>query len=216
MASRWAWLMPTGGKGHDCGNGGFILPQVAGHLVREVTQKAKKLGLTIKTSTRVEEASIEEGKVSLRVSSEKQGPETIVSDKVLVTIGRVPHTQGIGLDQAGIATDERGYILMDSKCRTNVEHIFAIGDITPGPALAHRASKQGVVAAEVIGGLPSAINSPNVPYVIFSDPQIARVWVHAGRSGATGISSESRDVPFPCQWTSAGYERNRRICRGDR
>ncbi|MEW9673319.1 dihydrolipoyl dehydrogenase [Ammoniphilus sp. 3BR4] len=173
-----------------------ILPQVAGHLVREVTRKGKKLGLTIKTSTRVDEAVIEGGKVSLHLSTEKLGSETIVSDKVLVTIGRVPNTQGIGLDQAGVATDERGYILVDGKCRTNVQHIFAIGDITPGPALAHRASKQGVVAAEVIGGLPSAIDSPNVPYVIFSDPQIAGVGCTREEAEQLGHQVKVGTFPF--------------------
>lgn len=173
-----------------------ILPQVAGHLVREVTRKAKKLGLTIKTSTRVEKALIEDEQVFLEVISDKQGTETIVSDKALVTIGRMPNTQGIGLDQAGIATDEQGFIFIDSKCRTNVPHIYAIGDITPGPTLAHRASKQGIIAAEVIGGLPSAIDSPHVPYVIFSDPQIAGVGYTREEAEQQGHQVKVGNFPF--------------------
>lgn len=173
-----------------------ILPQVSGHLVREVERKAKKLGITIKSSTRVEKASIEEREVHLHLSSELQGGEILSSDKALVTIGRVPNTQGIGLDRAGITTDEKGYIAVDSKCRTQVPHIYAIGDVTPGPALAHRASKQGIVAAEVIGGLPSAIDSPHVPNVIFSDPQIAGVGYTREEAQLQGHEVKVGTFPF--------------------
>jgi dihydrolipoamide dehydrogenase len=152
-----------------------ILPQVADHMRKEVIRNATKLGMTLKTATRVDQVVVENSQVQLHVFSEKEGAETLTSEKALVTIGRIPNTEGIGLDQAGVVTDERGYISVDAQCRTNVPHIFAIGDITPGPALAHRASKQGIVAAEVIGGLPSAVDSPFVPYVIFSEPQIAGV-----------------------------------------
>ncbi|MGE7767244.1 dihydrolipoyl dehydrogenase [Peribacillus sp. NPDC096540] len=173
-----------------------ILPQVADNLVKEVIRNAKKLGINIKTSTRVEKAIVEDGQVHLHVSSEKNGTEVIVSEKTLVTIGRIPNTQEIGLNQAGITIDEKGYIAVNMECRTNVPHIFAIGDITPGPALAHRASKQGIVAAEVIGGLPSAIDSSFVPYVIFSDPQIAGVGLSREEAEQQGYSVKTGKFPF--------------------
>jgi len=173
-----------------------ILPQVADNLVKEVVRAAKKLGIIIKTSTSVEKVIVEDGQIYLHVSSEKHGSEVIGSEKILVTIGRVPNTQGIGLDQAGIRVDERGYISVDRKCRTNVHHIFAIGDITPGPALAHRASKQGIVAAEVIGGLPSEIDSPYVPYVIFSEPQIAGVGLTREEAEKQGYTVKVGMFPF--------------------
>ncbi|MFE4243680.1 MULTISPECIES: dihydrolipoyl dehydrogenase [Bacillaceae] len=173
-----------------------ILPQVADNLVKEVIRNAKKLGINLKTSTRVEKAIVEDGQVHLHVFSEKHGTEVIVSEKTLVTIGRVPNTQDIGLNQAGIAVDEKDYIAVDTECRTNVPHIFAIGDITPGPALAHRASKQGIVAAEVIGGLPSAIDSSFVPYVIFSDPQIAGVGFSREEAEQQGYSVKTGKFPF--------------------
>jgi len=173
-----------------------LLPQVESHLVREVTRNAKKLGITLKTSTRVEHARIEEGQVFLHLTSEQQEVDIVQSDKVLVTVGRVPNTGEIGLNRAGIMTDDRGYIAVDSKCRTNVSHIYAIGDVTPGPALAHRASKQGIVAAEVIGGLPSAIDSPHVPYVIFSDPQIAGVGYTREEAQKRGHQVKIGTFPF--------------------
>ncbi|MDM5219234.1 dihydrolipoyl dehydrogenase [Peribacillus sp. NJ11] len=173
-----------------------ILPQVAENLVKEVTRNAKKLGMNIKTSSRVEKASVVDGHVHLQVSSEKQGAEVVVSEKTLVTIGRIPNTEEIGLNRAGVTVGEKGYIAVDMECRTNVPHIFAIGDITPGPALAHRASKQGIVAAEVIGGLPSAIDSPYVPYVIFSEPQIAGVGLSREEAEQQGYSVKTGKFPF--------------------
>ncbi|MGE7761217.1 dihydrolipoyl dehydrogenase [Peribacillus sp. NPDC097895] len=173
-----------------------ILPQVAENLVKEVSRNAKKLGMTIKTSAKVEKASVVDGQVHLHVSSEKHGTEVVVSEKAMVTIGRIPNTEEIGLSRAGVTMDEKGHIAVDMECRTNVPHIFAIGDITPGPALAHRASKQGIVAAEVIGGLPSAMDSAFVPYVIFSEPQIAGVGLSREEAEQQGYSVKSGKFPF--------------------
>jgi len=173
-----------------------ILPQVAENLVKDVTRNAKKLGINIKTSSRVEKASVVDGQVHLLVSSEEQGTEAVVSEKTLVTIGRIPNTEEIGLNRAGVTVGEKGHIAVDMECRTNVPHIFAIGDTTPGPALAHRASKQGIVAAEVIAGLPSAVDSPYVPYVIFSEPQIAGVGLNREEAEQQGYSVKVGKFPF--------------------
>ncbi|MES9737099.1 dihydrolipoyl dehydrogenase [Peribacillus frigoritolerans] len=173
-----------------------ILPQVAENLVKDVTLNAKKLGINIKTSSRVEKASVVDGQVHLLVSSEEQGTEAVVSEKTLVTIGRIPNTEEIGLNRAGVTVGEKGHIAVDMECRTNVPHIFAIGDTTPGPALAHRASKQGIVAAEVIAGLPSAVDSPYVPYVIFSEPQIAGVGLSREEAEQQGYSVKVGKFPF--------------------
>ncbi|UOE94903.1 dihydrolipoyl dehydrogenase [Alkalihalobacillus sp. LMS39] len=173
-----------------------ILPQLASHQAKEVARQAKKIGMTIKTSTKVEKAEIENGKVQIEVTSEKKGTEHIESEKVLVTIGRRPNTENIGLDQAGVSIDERGLIHVDEQCRTNVPHIFAIGDITPGVALAHRASKQGIVAAEVIGGIASAVDSPYIPYVIFSDPQVAGVGLTEAEAKQQGHTVKTGRFPF--------------------
>ncbi|MEI2469725.1 dihydrolipoyl dehydrogenase [Bacillus sp. AFS026049] len=173
-----------------------ILPQVAENLVKDVTRNAKKLAINIKTSSRVEKASVVDGQVHLLVSSEEQGAEAVVSEKTLVTIGRIPNTEEIGLNRAGVTVGEKGHIAVDMECRTNVPHIFAIGDTTPGPALAHRASKQGIVAAEVIAGLPSAVDSPYVPYVIFSEPQIAGVGLSREEAEQQGYSVKVGKFPF--------------------
>jgi len=173
-----------------------ILPQIPENLVKEVVKKAKKLGVAFKSATKVEKAVVENGQVHLFVSSEKSGSEVLVSDKTLVTIGRVPNTANIGLDQAGIRVEKQGHITVNTECRTHVEHIFAIGDVTPGPSLAHRASKQGIVAAEVIAHLPSAVDTSFIPYVIFSDPQIAGVGLSREEAEKLGYQVKVGSFPF--------------------
>ncbi|GED71826.1 dihydrolipoamide dehydrogenase [Brevibacillus reuszeri] len=173
-----------------------ILPQIGAAFSKEIQKQAKKLGMTIKTSTRVESATVADGHVELKITSEKDGEERLIQDKVLVTIGRVPNTGMIGLEQAKVQTDERGYIPVDQACRTNQPHIYAIGDVTPGVALAHRAAKQGVVAAEVIGGLPSANDSDLVPYVIFTEPQVAGVGLTKEEAERHGYTVKSATFPY--------------------
>ncbi|MGG1661045.1 dihydrolipoyl dehydrogenase [Brevibacillus sp. NRS-1366] len=174
-----------------------VLPQIAVHHAQEVQKEAKKLGMVLKTSTKVETATVtENGQVELCVYSEKQGEERFVHDKVLVTIGRIPNTDAIGLAQAKVIVDERGYIPVDQSCRTNQAHIFAIGDVTPGTALAHRAAKQGVVAAEVIAGLSSANDSTLIPYVIFTEPQVAGVGLTKEEAMQQGYNIKSATFPY--------------------
>lgn len=173
-----------------------ILPLVEGSLSAEVKRRAGKLGMVIKMGTEVRAVIEHDDYVELRLESRQQGEESVLCDKVLVTVGRMPNTEGLGLSQAGVRIDERGYVPVDAECRTNVRHIFAIGDITPGPALAHRAARQGTVAAEVIGGLPSAFDSPYVPYVIFSDPQIAGVGLTRAEAERQGMKVKTGRFPF--------------------
>ncbi|KZE51930.1 dihydrolipoamide dehydrogenase [Brevibacillus parabrevis] len=173
-----------------------ILPQTASHLTQEVRKQAKQLGITLKTATKVESMSRGDGGVTLALLSEANGREELTVEKAGVTIGRVPNTGEIGLGQAGVNVDERGHIPVDAFCRTNQPHIFAIGDVTPGPALAHRASKQGIVAAEVIADLPSSMDSPYVPYVIFTDPPIAGVGLTRAEAEALGHRVKAASFPY--------------------
>ncbi|WP_134701939.1 dihydrolipoyl dehydrogenase [Ammoniphilus sp. YIM 78166] len=173
-----------------------ILPQVSADLVREVTRSAKKLGMVLKTSTKVDNVSLDNDRAILHVSSKQSGQETLQCEKVLVAIGRAPNSKGLGLEQAGVQVNEQGYIPVDDTCRTNRSHIYAIGDVTPGPALAHRASKQGIVAAEVISGLSSAYDSPFLPYVIFTEPQIAGVGFSKEEAEQRGFEVKRGQFPY--------------------
>lgn len=101
--------------------------------------------------------------------------KSVTADYVLVTVGRKPNTDQLGLDATSIKVNDRGLIEVDHQCRTSVEHIFAIGDVVEGPALAHKASYEGKVAAEVIAGQNSVVDYKVIPSVVFSDPEIASV-----------------------------------------
>lgn len=173
-----------------------VLPQTGAHLVQEVVKQAKKRGMTIKTGTKVESVFAGEEQVTLELVSEREGREQISADKALVTIGRLPNTGEIGLTQAGVEVDERGYICVDEAGRTNKPNIFAIGDVTTGPALAHRAAKQGIVAAEVIAGMPSRMDSPYIPYVIFTEPQIAGVGLTREEAQQLGYRVKAATFPY--------------------
>ena len=173
-----------------------ILSQVSAHLTQDVVKHAKKLGMRIKTSSKVEAITVENGFAHVNISSEKGDKEIIVHEKALITIGRIPNTNEIGLKQAGIDLDERGYIPVDQTGRTNQRHIFAIGDTTTGPALAHRAAKQGVVAAESIAGLPTSFDTPFIPYVIFTEPQIAGVGLTKEQAVERGYQVKSASFPY--------------------
>lgn len=121
-------------------------------------------------------------------------------DRVLVAIGRKPNCEGIGLDNASIRVDEKGNVAVDKKRRTSNGRIFAVGDVTGGPLLAHKAFQEGKVAAEVIKGLPSAFDARAIPAVVYTDPQVA--W--CGLSEETA-RQENRDVEVQCYpWKYSG------------
>jgi dihydrolipoamide dehydrogenase len=149
-----------------------LLPGVDPSLVRMVARKLKKLGVTVVTGAMVQggERSGDEVRVIARVKGEEQ---TYTADIVLVAVGRKPNTDELGLEQAGVRLDERGFIQVDRQMRTSVPHIYAIGDVAGGALLAHKASCEGKVAAEAIAGQPSEVDVRAMPFVIFSDPEIA-------------------------------------------
>jgi dihydrolipoamide dehydrogenase len=122
------------------------------------------------------------------VTYEAGGEEKqVVADYVLVTVGRRPNTNDIGLENIGVKMTDRGLIEIDRQCRTSVPNIYAIGDIVAGPALAHKASYEGKVAAEAIAGLPSEIDYKCIPAVVFSDPEIAGVGLSEAEAVKQGI-----------------------------
>jgi dihydrolipoamide dehydrogenase len=117
-------------------------------------------------------------------------------DKVLVTIGRTPNSDGLGLEKAGLKTDAKGFLTVDAQRRTSVPHIYAIGDIAGQPLLAHKGSKEGIVAAEVIAGMKTAYDVVAMPAVIFTDPEVATVGLTEAEAKAKGINVQVGTFPF--------------------
>ncbi|MGI6125755.1 MAG: dihydrolipoyl dehydrogenase [Planifilum sp.] len=149
-----------------------LLPGVDPSMVRMVVRRLKKLGVKVVTGAMVQggEQSGDEVQVTAQVKGEEQ---TFSADVVLVAVGRKPNTDELGLEQIGVQLDERGFIKVDKQLRTSVPHIYAIGDVAGGALLAHKASYEGKVAAEAIAGRPSEVDVRAMPFVIFSDPELA-------------------------------------------
>lgn len=172
-----------------------LLPGTDPELVGVVERRLKKKGATVHVKSRV--LGVERGPTGLRVTVETTtGPKVIDCDKVVVAVGRRPSTQGLDLEKAGVRADAKGTIPVDAERRTNVPHIFAVGDVTPGPMLAHKGYREGEVAAEVIAGRASAFDVRCIPAVIFSDPEIATVGMSESEARVSGRDFKVGKFPF--------------------
>lgn len=149
-----------------------ILPGTEVALTRMVQRKLKKLGVTVLTEATVQGgANIgDQVEVQITLNGEEQ---TLTADYALVSIGRKPNTDELGLESIGIELDQRGFIKVNEQCKSNVAHIFAVGDCAGGDLLAHKAGYEGRIAAEAMCGQKSVVDYQAMPYVIFSDPEIA-------------------------------------------
>src|SRR5213595_3040559 len=153
-----------------------ILPGFDGDVRKDANKIFKKQGFEFKLSTKVTKAERKGETVTLTVEPAKGGAaETIEADVVLVSIGRKPNTEGLALDKAGLETNKRGQIGTDQDFRTQVPGIWAIGDVIPGPMLAHKAEDEGIAVAENIAGLTGIVNHDVIPSVVYTMPEIAGV-----------------------------------------
>jgi dihydrolipoamide dehydrogenase len=153
-----------------------ILPGMDGDVRNEAAKIFKKQGFEIRTGAKVTKAEKKGKGVSLTVEPAKGGAaETIEADVVLVSIGRRPNTDGLALDKAGLETNKRGQIEVDHDFRTKVDGIYAIGDVVPGPMLAHKAEDEGVAVAEILAGQIGIVNHDVIPSVVYTMPEIAAV-----------------------------------------
>ncbi|PLS15266.1 dihydrolipoyl dehydrogenase [Bacillus sp. M6-12] len=164
-------------------------------LVQPVYRKLKQLGVEVLTDTELLGYERKNNNISIKIKTQ-QGERFIEADKLLVTVGRRPNTHQLGLEQAGVDLDEKGFIINDSQCRTSNPDIFAIGDVAGNPMLAHKASKEGTIAAEVISGMPSEMDVYAMPAVIFTDPEIATVGLTAESAKAEGFDIKTGKFPF--------------------
>jgi dihydrolipoamide dehydrogenase len=153
-----------------------ILPGMDGDIRKEANKILKKQGMTFRLSTKVTKAERNGDKVVLTVEPAAGGAaETIEASHVLVSIGRRPNTEGLGLDKAGLTVNKRGQIETDHDFGTMVPGIWAIGDVIPGPMLAHKAEDEGIAVAENIAGLTGIVNHDVIPSVVYTSPEIAGV-----------------------------------------
>lgn len=176
-----------------------IIPGCDKDLVTPLQRRIKKQydNLWLKTSVK----SMEATDAGIQVSMEgKDAPETAMFDAVLVAVGRRPNGKLIGAEHAGIAVDERGFIPVDKQGRTNISHIFAIGDIVGNPMLAHKATHEGKIAAEVISGHKAGFDALTIPSVAYTDPEVA--WMGLTETQAQQQGVEFNKAVFP--WAASG------------
>ncbi len=170
-----------------------ILPQYDADLVKPVAKRLGELDITVLTNA---VARRYDATASALVVSERDGKDiTLVADKVLVTVGRRPRTEGFGLEELGLDMAGR-FIRIDERCRTSMRGVFAIGDITGEPMLAHRASAQGEMVADIIAGEKRMWDKRCIPTVCFTDPEIVSAGISSAEARAQGIDVAVGQFPF--------------------
>jgi len=153
-----------------------VLPNMDSEIARLMRRSLEKQGMAFKTGTKVAAAKANGAKVKLSLEPAKGGAaEALDADVVLVAIGRVPFTEGLGLEALGVARDNRGYIRVNETFETSVPGIFAIGDAIPGPMLAHKAEEEGAICAEMMAGQKPHIDYDAIPSVVYTFPEAASV-----------------------------------------
>ncbi len=166
-----------------------FLPTVDRDIAKEALKNFKSQGLNIKLGCKVTEIENDDDYVSVTYENAKGEEDEMEFEKLIVAVGRKPFTDNLGLDELGINRDDRGFIAVNEQCQTNIDNIFAIGDVTNGPMLAHRASKDGIMVAENIAGKDKSANYQSIPWVVYTWPEIA--W-----AGATEQELKEKNIAY--------------------
>jgi dihydrolipoamide dehydrogenase len=176
-----------------------LLPGVDQDLVEPLHRKLKGMFAGIHLNTKVVSLAERDGGVDVKLEGDGGGsPQTF--DRVLVAVGRRPSSQGLGLENTSVKLDDQGFVVIDEQMRTTDKHIFAAGDVAGGMMLAHKATREGKIAAEVIAGQSSAFDARAIPAVVYTDPQIA--WC-----GLTEEEARREKVPVQVArlpWSASG------------
>jgi dihydrolipoamide dehydrogenase len=172
-----------------------LLPGSDPDVVRVVHRKLEARGAKIYLKSKVAKVGRRGSEASVEVET-PDGKVTVEVDKILVSVGRKPRTERLNLQALGVQTDPRGYITTDTRMQTNVPGIYAIGDVRGPPLLAHKASKEGIVAAEVIAGMPSAADWKVIPDAVFCDPEVASVGLTEAKAAEAGYKVKRSRFQF--------------------
>lgn len=173
-----------------------LLGTVDKDCVAVVEKKLKKMGVEVMLSTKAKAWEDKGDRAVLTVELPDGKTATIDADKILLSIGRRPNSEDLGLAEAGVTVDKRGYVVADEQQKTNVPGIYAIGDLIGGWMLAHKATKEGEVVAEVIAGHKAAMDARTIPNVVFTDPEIASTGLSEEEAKAKGHTVKVGKFPF--------------------
>jgi len=174
-----------------------ILPGMDSEVARKFKTMLEKQGISFRLSTAVKAATSNKNGVVLDIEPAAGGDrEKLTADIVLVAVGRRPNTEGLGLDALGLALDERGRIPVDEDFETAIPGIFAIGDVIPGPMLAHKAEEDGVAAVEIMAGLAGHVDYDHVPGIVYTAPEIATIGKNEDQLKEAGIAYNKGIFPL--------------------
>lgn len=173
-----------------------IIPGMDGGLSKELTKVLKKQGMKFYTSTKVTEVTNNGNGVTVKAEDKKGEELTFEGDYVLVSVGRSPYTDGLGLENTGIETDEIGRIKTNEHLQTNVSNVYAIGDVVAGAMLAHKAEEEGVLVAEQLAGQKPHINYNLIPGVVYTWPEVAGVGKTEEQLKEAGVKYKVGSFPF--------------------
>ena len=174
-----------------------IIPGMDGEIARAFQRILEKQGIKFRLSSKV--AAIDAKGKTLKISVEPAAggkAETLEADVALVAIGRVPYTEGLGLAEAGVKLDNKKRIVVDERFKTNVQGIYAIGDVIAGPMLAHKAEDEGIAAAEILAGRAGIVNHDAIPNVIYTSPEVASVGKTEEELKSEGVAYRVGKFPF--------------------
>jgi dihydrolipoamide dehydrogenase len=176
------------------------LPAFLGAVDDQIAKEAHKVfvkqGLKISLGVKITEVKSSKKGVSVAYTDSAGAAQTLECDKLIVSIGRVPNTNGLNGDAISLKLDERGFVAVDDNCKTNLPNVWAVGDVVRGPMLAHKAEEEGVAVAERIAGQHGHVNFNTIPWVIYTSPEIAWVGQTEQQLKAAGREYKAGSFPF--------------------
>jgi dihydrolipoamide dehydrogenase len=173
-------------------------------ISKEALKLFMKQGLSINLGAKIAAVKVGKKAVSIDWTDDKGVAQTLEVDRLIVSVGRVPNTDGLGLESVGLALDERGFIPVDDHCRTVLPRVYAVGDVVRGPMLAHKGEDEGVMVAELIAGQKPHIDYNAIPWVIYTSPEIAWVGRTEQQLKAEGRSYKTGQFPFAANGRALG------------
>ncbi|HEX4858130.1 MAG TPA: dihydrolipoyl dehydrogenase, partial [Usitatibacteraceae bacterium] len=185
------------------------LPNFLGPCDEAVAKEAWKIftkeqGLNIRLGVKIDKVTQKKTGIHVEYTDDKGLAQKLDCDKLIVSVGRVPNTDGLGAANVGLKVSERGFIEVDDHCRTNLPNVYAIGDVVRGPMLAHKAEDEGVMVAELIAGQKPHIDYQSIPWIIYTSPEIAWVGMSEQQAKAQGIAVKTGQAPFSINGRALG------------
>ena len=184
------------------------MPDFLAAADQDVAKEAQKIftkqGLAFNFGVKIGDIKASKKGVSIAYTDKDGKAQKLDADRLVVSIGRIPNTQGLGADKVGLKLNERGMVEVDGHCKTNLPGVWAIGDVVRGPMLAHKAMEEGVAVAEIMAGQAGHINFDLIPWVIYTDPEIAWVGKTEQQLKAEGVAYKAGKIPFMANGRALG------------